>query len=70
MVLPQPIVVVKPFAVDDDSDFEEFNQDNLDEVWVKTWQEMSKEEENKPWQEDWEDDLEVEELASVLLAVK
>ena len=102
MILPQPIVV-KPFTVDDDSDFEEFTRDKQDQVWFgqeeshKTWQEMTKEgntednmegnmegntednkegnmegnkEGNKPWQEDWEDDFEVEELASVLLAVK
>merc|ERR1719507_428660 len=90
MIFPQPIVV-KPFTVDDDSDFEEFTRDKQDQVWFgqeeshKTWQEMTKEgntednmegnmegnkEGNKPWQEDWEDDFEVEELASVLLAVK
>ena len=94
MILPQPIVI-KPFTVDDDSDFEEFTRDKQDQVWVgqeeshKTQQEKTKEgntegnmegnkdgnmegnkEGNKPWQEDWEDDFEVEELASVLLAVK
>jgi len=69
-ILPQPIVV-KPFAVDDDSDFEEFTRDKQEEN-QKTRQERSKEgkEKEKPWEEDWEDDFEVEELASVLLAVK
>ena len=69
-ILPQPIVV-KPFAVDDDSDFEEFTRDKQEEN-QKTCQERSKEgkEKEKPWEEDWEDDFEVEELSSVLLAVK
>merc|ERR1712037_198775 len=79
IILPQPIVV-KPFTVDDDSDFEEFTRDKQDQVWFgqeeshKTRQEdgnkEGNKEDNKPWQEDWEDDFEVEELASVLLAVK
>ena len=74
VILPQPIVV-KSFGVDDDSDFEEFTRDKQ-EMWEEgnmTWQESIKlsKEGNKPWQEDWEDDFEVEELASVLLlAVK
>ena len=77
VILPQPIVV-KSFGVDDDSDFEEFTRDKQ-EMWENqeegnmTWQESIKlsKEGNKPWQEDWEDDFEVEELASVLLlAVK
>merc|ERR1712210_113859 len=48
MILPQP-TVVKPFTVDDDSDFEEFTRDKQDQVWFgqeeshKTWQEMTKE---------------------------
>jgi len=69
VILPQKIVV-NSFEVDDDSDFEEFTRDMQE--GNKSWQENIKlfKEGNKPWQEDWEDDFEVEELASVLLAVK
>jgi len=69
LILPQPIVV-KSSEVDDDSDFEEFTRDMQE--GNKIWQESIKlsKEGNKPWQEHWEDDFEVEELASILLAVK